>query len=44
VTVVYELTALSEAGDHHLAEFAAGYPAFLRSWQDAIAGYLRPAG
>jgi hypothetical protein len=44
VTVVYELTALSEAGSHQLAEFAAGYPAFLQSWQDTIAAFLRPAG
>jgi NADP-dependent 3-hydroxy acid dehydrogenase YdfG len=44
VTVVYELTALSEAGSHQLAEFATGYPAFLQSWQDTIAAFLRPAG
>jgi Polyketide cyclase / dehydrase and lipid transport len=41
VTVAYELTALSEAGRAHLADFAAGYPAFLASWQDAIAAALR---
>jgi hypothetical protein len=37
VTVSYDLTALSAAGDQRLAEFAAGYAAFLRSWQEQIA-------
>jgi hypothetical protein len=36
VTVAYDLSALSATGDQRLAEFAAGYPAFLRTWQDAI--------
>jgi hypothetical protein len=37
VTVTYELTALSEDGEQRLREFAAGYRAFIQSWQDAIA-------
>ena len=37
VEVVYELTPLSEAGAHHLKQFAEGYGDYLRSWQDAIA-------
>jgi hypothetical protein len=41
VTVTYELTALTDAANHHLHEFAARYPAFLQSWQDAIAASLR---
>jgi hypothetical protein len=40
VEVVYELTALTSAADHRLCEFADGYPAYLRSWQDAIAAWL----
>jgi uncharacterized protein YndB with AHSA1/START domain len=40
VTVVYTLTALSEAGRHQLADFAAGYHAFLGGWQTAIARFL----
>lgn len=40
VTVTYELTALTDAANHHLHEFAARYPAFLESWQDAIAASL----
>jgi hypothetical protein len=40
VTVAYHLTALSEAGRDRLDEFAAGYPAFLRSWEAAIAEAL----
>jgi hypothetical protein len=39
VTVTYELTALTNAADD-LDEFAARYPAFLQSWQDAIAASL----
>jgi len=35
--VVYELTPLSEAGAHHLKQFADGYGDFLRSWEDEIA-------
>ncbi len=41
VEVTYELTALSSLADHKLAEFADGYPAYLRSWQDAIGALLR---
>ena len=37
VTVSYDLTALSEPGAAHLAEFAAGYPQFLQHWEQAIA-------
>jgi hypothetical protein len=36
VSVTYELTALSQAGARQLAAFAADYPAFLQSWQEAI--------
>lgn len=38
--VGYELTPLSEAGAHHLTQFADGYGDHLRSWQDAIAECL----
>ena len=51
VEVTYRLAALSDAGRHRLAEFAAGYAAYLRSWEQAIAALLhrrapapRPAG
>ena len=40
VTVTYELTTLTDAANAHLNAFAARYPAFLRSWEDAIAAYL----
>jgi hypothetical protein len=43
VEVTYELTALTSPADHKLAEFADGYPAYLRSWEDAIAALLRNA-
>jgi Polyketide cyclase / dehydrase and lipid transport len=36
VEVIYQLTALTAAAEGRLREFAAGYPAYLRSWQDAI--------
>ena len=36
VEVTYELTALTVAAESTLREFAAGYPAYLRSWQDAL--------
>ena len=36
VTVGYELTALSDAGQVGLDEFASTYPEFLRSWETAI--------
>lgn len=44
VTVAYELTPLSEHSEEALREFAAGYPAWLLSWQDAIRAWLRSAG
>ena len=37
VTVSYDLTALTEPGAAHLAQFAAGYPQFLAHWEQAIA-------
>ncbi len=40
VEVVYELTPLSEAGEHHLKQLAENYGEFLCSWQDAIAAHL----
>jgi Polyketide cyclase / dehydrase and lipid transport len=40
VTVTYELTALTDDANQHLQEFAERYPAFLQSWQDAIAASL----
>jgi hypothetical protein len=36
VTVTYELTALNEPARPQLGAFAAEFPAYLRSWQDAI--------
>jgi hypothetical protein len=41
VEVTYQLTALTPVADRQLREFADGYPAFLRSWQDAIATLLQ---
>jgi hypothetical protein len=41
VEVTYQLTALTPAAAHELAEFAGRYPAYLRSWQDAITECLR---
>ena len=40
VEVCYQLTALTPAGDDKLREFADRYPAYLQSWQDAIAASL----
>jgi Polyketide cyclase / dehydrase and lipid transport len=37
VTVTYVLTALSDDARPELESFAAGYPEFLRGWQEAIA-------
>jgi hypothetical protein len=34
--VTCDLTALTGQANDELREFAAGYPAYLRSWQDAI--------
>lgn len=42
VGVAYDLTALSPSAAAHLAEFAGGYAAYLRSWREAIAAL--PAG
>lgn len=41
VEVVYELTSLSDAGAHHLKQFADGYRDYLLSWQDEIAACLK---
>ena len=40
VEVTYQLTALTAGAEGRLREFAQGYPAYLRSWQDAISGRL----
>ncbi|MCW6008865.1 SRPBCC family protein [Micromonospora sp. CPCC 205371] len=37
VAVTYDLTALTDAAGRDLDAFAAGYPDFLRSWEQAIA-------
>jgi hypothetical protein len=37
--VTYQLTPLTSAAAGKLREFADSYPAFLRSWQDAIAAW-----
>jgi len=37
----YQVTALTPAAAHELAEFADRYPAYLQSWQDAITERLR---
>jgi hypothetical protein len=42
VTVSYDLTALSEPGAAHLAEFEANYPKFLQHWEQAIADADEP--
>ncbi len=39
VEVTYRLTALTEEGASRLREFAEGYAAYLRSWQDAISAW-----
>lgn len=44
VTVTYELTGLTDAGREHLREFAAGYRAYLASWQESIAAALAGEG
>ena len=36
VEVTYQLTSLSDSADRALGEFADGYAAYLRSWEDAI--------
>jgi hypothetical protein len=40
VEVVYDSTALTTAASQRLSEFAGTYPAYLQSWQDAIAARL----
>lgn len=40
VEVTYHLTALTSASADRLRKFADGYPAYLRSWQDAITAWL----
>jgi polyketide cyclase/dehydrase/lipid transport protein len=44
VEVTYQLTALNGPADRKLSEFAAGYPAYLQSWQDAIEVSLHHGG
>ncbi|TDD24864.1 SRPBCC family protein [Actinomadura sp. KC06] len=39
-TVTYDLTALTDEAVQDLDEFAATYPAYLHSWENAIATYL----
>ena len=41
VDVTYDLTEPTGAAGHKLSEFASSYPAYLQSWQDAIAAWLR---
>jgi hypothetical protein len=41
VEVTYVLTALTSSAEDKLQEFADGYPAYLQSWQDAIAARLQ---
>jgi hypothetical protein len=41
VEVTYQLTTLTGGADRKLREFAGGYPAYLRSWQEAIEASLR---
>lgn len=41
ILLLNELTALSQAGAQQLAAFAADYPAFLQSWEEAIETSLR---
>src|SRR5262245_55135144 len=41
VEVTYELTALTDAANTKLREFADNYPAYLQSWQEAITSPLR---
>jgi hypothetical protein len=40
VEVTYLLTALSDAAGRQLGDFAGGYAAYLRSWEEAIAAVL----
>lgn len=40
VEVTYQLTALAGPAGVQLREFADGYPAYLQSWEDAIADWM----
>lgn len=40
VSVTYQLTPLNGAAEPELRRFAAHYQDYLRSWQDAISGWL----
>jgi hypothetical protein len=42
VTVRYDLTALSDSGAAHLAQFEACYAQFLADWEQAIGRAARP--
>jgi hypothetical protein len=42
VEVTYRLTPLTEAAEQSLDAFATDYPAYLRSWQDAITTWSLP--
>jgi Polyketide cyclase / dehydrase and lipid transport len=44
VEVTYELTALTALAEHKLTDFAGNYPAYLQSWQEAIAARLGDPG
>ena len=41
VEVTYQLTALTDTANVKLSEFADGYPAYLQSWEDAIAAWIQ---
>ncbi|MFF3727537.1 hypothetical protein ACFYYM_34805 [Streptomyces erythrochromogenes] len=40
VTVTYDMTPLTAAAAAALEEFAAGYPSFIRSWEELITVHL----
>jgi hypothetical protein len=42
--VIYDMTALSDAGDASLHEFAAHYEQYMKHWQDAIEGAVAASG
>jgi len=42
--VTYQLTALTGPATRNLREFADGYPAYLKSWQDAITAWIQTPG
>ena len=41
IEITYQLTGLTDTARRTLDEFAAGYPAYLQSWQDAITAWLQ---